>query len=73
MSKNYMTLRVRCPFCNALTTVDNITNDEYRRILIGQERIQDVVPHLSAETRELIISGICPECQKSTFGEEEDE
>ena len=33
--------------------------------------IQDIFHYLSAETREIMISGICGECYDKMFGEEE--
>jgi hypothetical protein len=33
--------------------------------------IQDIFPYLFAETREIMISGICGECYNKMFGEEE--
>jgi Fe2+ or Zn2+ uptake regulation protein len=35
--------------------------------------IQNALPELSAEEREALISGICPDCQSDIFGEDEDE
>jgi len=37
-----------------------ITEDEFNRINAG-EHVQVVVPHLSADMREFLISGITPE------------
>lgn len=37
----------------------------------GGELIQNVMPHLSGDDREFLISGITPEEWKSYFGEEE--
>lgn len=33
--------------------------------------IQDIFHYLSADTREIMISGICGECYDKMFGEEE--
>lgn len=35
--------------------------------------IQDAVPDLPAETRELFVSGICPECWDAMFGDDDDD
>lgn len=34
---------------------------------------QDAFPYLSAEEREQLISGFCPDCIRSVFGAEEEE
>lgn len=35
--------------------------------------IQDILPNLEPEYREIFISGICPKCWDKMFGDEEDE
>lgn len=48
----------------------NITRDEYSRILrrfSTRELIQAIVPHLTADEREFLISGITPGEWESTF------
>ncbi|WP_143056576.1 hypothetical protein [Chitinophaga sp. YR573] len=49
----------------------NISSEELLRIENG-EFVQRVVPHLSPEIREFLISGITPEEWKDHFGSEED-
>ncbi len=39
----------------------DISEEEMNRITINQEHVQNVVPHLSADEREFLISGITPE------------
>lgn len=55
-----------CPFCGeewsiAVSAVDFATWQE-------GELIQNAFPYLSAGERELLISGICTDCQKKIFG-----
>ena len=64
-----VTLTVTCPFCGKKETVTAQTIDflEWNNGVC----IQNAMPYLSASDRELLISGICKECQKKIFGEEE--
>ena len=56
---------VKCPICGRESEV-RVKIDEY---LAYEEGVlaQDAFPNLSAEERELIISGICIKCQKNIF------
>ena len=50
----------------------DITLEQLIRIGRGQH-VQNVVPHLSAEDREFLISGMTEEEQQEIFGTHEDE
>lgn len=45
----------------------DITDRELLRIMQGNEHIQNIVPHLSPEDREFLITGITPEEWKELF------
>lgn len=53
---------------NVHTCEINITEEQLNRI--GQELIQLVVPHLSADDREFLINGITAEEYDAIFGDE---
>ena len=59
------------PFSNKKNTMD-IDIDEYQ---LKQWRngglIQDVMPHLTADEREFIMTGLTPEAWNEIFGEED--
>ena len=59
-----------CPFCGN-TTVFTLPKSKVEAWKNG-ELIQNVFPEWSANNREVLISGICLECQEDVFGEEED-
>lgn len=59
-------LIVTCPFCGKESVVSVFEDDYYAWLRNGL--VQDVFPYLSADERELLISGICPECWEKTFG-----
>lgn len=62
-----MTIETRCPFCGKINEV-NINEEAFFEWQYGGKNIQDVVPEMSATDREMLISGICPECQVKIFG-----
>ena len=60
----------RCPFCGHANEVE-VNEDDYFDWQDGM-LVQDAFPYLSANEREMLISGICPTCWASTFGGEDD-
>lgn len=56
---------VKCPFCDRESEV-MVKIDEYLAYEEGG-MAKDAFPNLSAEEREMIISGICIKCQKNIF------
>lgn len=60
-----------CPFCGGYHEV-HVSEADYAEWQDG-ELAQNAFPYLSADDREILISGICPKCWAETFGEEEDE
>lgn len=62
----------KCPFCKRRTSI-RISAQGYEKWIKG-ESVQKAFPRLDSTDRELLISGICPPCQKKVFSEcEEDE
>ena len=64
-----ITITNRCPFCGQTHEVEV----DYRSFISWQcgELAQNAFPHLTAEEREQLISGICPDCQQDIFGSDE--
>lgn len=59
------------PYTGKENTMDlDITTKQLERWTEG-ELIQDVMPHLSADEREFLITGLMPDDFKALFGEEE--
>lgn len=69
-----MDIKTICPICGIEHNVQLSSDQEYRYIdfLEGKGHIQDLLPDLSKENRELLLTGICPECWKK-MEENEDE
>lgn len=54
-------LEVKCRCCGSVHIV-NVPSVPYRLWASGQARIQDALPMLSADERELLMSGLCTFC-----------
>ena len=63
-----------CPFCGK---VSNVVVDEFDYYDWQEGKLAQLAfPYLSPDERELLISGVCPDCWEKTFAisdEEEDE
>lgn len=65
-------INTTCSFCGKDYPV------QFRRVADynawqNDKHAQDAFPYLSADEREMLISGICPKCWADAFNEEEDE
>ena len=58
-----------CPFCGQ----EHIIKVPFEGYLAWQsgENVQDALPMLSANEREMLMTGICPKCWAGMFGEDE--
>ena len=61
----------RCPFCGKKQEV--LVNEKDYILWQDGELAQIAFPYLTAEEREILISGICPQCWNDMFGQDEDE
>lgn len=66
-----ITLEIVCPFCGEVHFV-NVLESEFEAYEHGA-LAQVAFPNLSTTEREQIIGGICPKCQESIFGGDDDE
>ena len=60
-----MKLEKKCPFCSATSGVE-VDESAYANYMAGKN-ILHAFPKMSKFDRELIISGMCYECQEKTF------
>lgn len=60
-----------CPFCGHANFVE-VNEDDYDDWSDGMDTAV-AFPYLSANEREMLISGICPTCWEKMFGGMEDE
>lgn len=63
--KRTITIEAECPFCGKVTDVE-VPIDGYIKWEHG-ELIQNALPMLSAQERELVKTGICQECWDKMF------
>lgn len=61
----------RCPLCGRGNEVEVNENDYFD--WDDGMNVAVAFPYLSANEREMLISGICPTCWEKTFGSMEDE
>lgn len=73
MKKNFHEICVvtYCPFCGKAHEIE-VNEIDYLDWQDG-ELAQNAFPYLSADEREMLVSGICPDCWNGMFGQEEDE
>lgn len=55
----------RCPFCGRANFIE-VNEIDYLDYDDGM-KVQDAFPYLSADEREMLISGICPDCWNKMF------
>lgn len=66
-----ITIITHCPFCGKANFIA-VPEKDYEAWKAG-ELIQNAFPYLSADEREAIKTGICPNCWNDMFPPEEDE
>ena len=73
MKVNHKEIRLTtsCPFCGKTASVW-VNEIDYLDWQDG-ELVQNAFPYLSADEREMLISGICPTCWDGMFGIPEDD
>jgi len=58
-----------CPICGEEHLIPANLEDFHTWDEDDNALVQDVFPYLSADEREMLISGICPDCWDKLFGE----
>jgi len=68
---NPIIIKCTCPMCktDAFICVDAFDYGDWQ----NGKHAQDAFPYLSANEREMLISGICPDCWDKMFGGNDDE
>lgn len=70
-NKKEITVVTVCPMCGHANEVA-VNEADYFDWSFDGVLVQDAFPYLSADEREMLISGICPKCWNKLFGEEEE-
>lgn len=63
-------IEITCPYCHKNNKI-NMTDDQYIRYK-SHEHIQYIFPNLSPAIREILITGICPDCWNIIFNYEDE-
>ena len=66
MSVKTGVVEVTCVNCRTQHTV-LVPTDGYKLWVTGQAKIQEALPMLSTDERELLMSNICPRCWDKLF------
>lgn len=68
---NPILVKCVCPMCKSFTfvCVDAFDYGDWQ----NGKHAQDAFPYLSANEREMLISGICPDCWDKMFGGDDEE
>jgi len=61
-----------CPFHNGPNLPIEVDRTAWVLLEAGHGHVQDLFPDLSVDEREMIQTGICPECWDSLFTETDD-
>ena len=73
MSNEKINVNVPCSFCNAKHVIE-MTMAQFNELQSPHRRhIQDIMPELAPEMRELFISGMYPKCWNKLFSFEDEE
>lgn len=63
-------VNTKCPSCGKVSTLE-MTNEQYDKYISGEGYIQDIFSDWPASKREMLITGICPDCWNKMFSFEE--
>ena len=63
---------LHCPLCGRPNPKIIVSAAQFNRLVGGHEHLQDVVPLLTSNARESLITGYCPTCWDEIMGVDED-
>ena len=61
-----MTIEKVCPFCGEKTVIE-VAEEQAFAYFFTDALVQDIFPKMEASSREVLISGICEDCQEKIF------
>lgn len=64
-----LSVKRTCPLCGKVQVII-VDAEPYSKWRRGELMIQHALPDLTPDQREILLSGICPECWDKAFGEE---
>jgi len=63
---NIVYVDVKCPECGKISTLE-MTKEQYNQYVSRDSYIQNIFPNWSPATREMLITGICPDYWNKIF------
>lgn len=69
-------IKITCTCCRQPVEIPGVDAEKLEAIQAGRSigmSIQDIIPDVSPDYREMFISGICPTCWDNMFGSDEAE
>lgn len=60
-----------CSHCGQINRIA-MTHEQYIKYTECSELVQNIFPELSPQKREILITGICPQCWEKIFPPEEE-
>lgn len=69
-------IKITCTCCKKPVEIPGVDAEKLEAIQVGRSigmSIQDIIPDVSPDYREMFISGICPTCWNNMFGSNEEE
>ena len=66
-NRKEVTIVTECPICHHANEV-MVNEEDYFDWTFDGALVQDAFPYLTADEREMLVSGICPTCWEKTFG-----
>lgn len=70
--EHFVTIICTCPRCHKVHEVV-VDFEDYTNYMMGDAKIQDAFPYLSANEREYILTGFCEDCWNNLFADEDEE
>ena len=68
---NNVYVNVKCPQCGKISTLE-MTKEQYEQYKSGDNYIQNIFPNWPPAIREMLITGICPDCWNKMFNYNKD-
>ena len=71
-NRKEITILTVCPICGHANEIA-VNEEDYFDWAFDGVLVQNAFPYLSANEREMLVSGICPTCWEKTFGDSDEE
>jgi hypothetical protein len=66
VTDEHAVIRAKCVSCRVWIALE-MTPDELKKLIGSQMSIQEALPKMDRQYREMLVSGFCPSCWKQLF------